>query len=249
MLRWRVKLFRATADAEMRTVTTVEVKKMARSSCWRSNFWLGATNSRLFRHEVCTEGEIKVCTWLREISSCSCLTVLPGPAWVLLSKTYKPLFPPLYTYYYICCLHPSTCEKHDFHIDSVKELVEFTDICGSTLKLLDLFGHPSTRYFLYGMDFASPEFAFINCCSSSSASVGRLSTFQFVLELVKSDPALIASSRLPLPLYLHPLKDKVSTHCHIAICNDLFWLNVGTKCVAFKSHLSRTHPDYFMQRY
>ena len=27
-----------------------------------------------------TEGEIKVCTWLREISSCYCLTVLPG-AW------------------------------------------------------------------------------------------------------------------------------------------------------------------------
>ena len=26
---------------------------------------------------------------MREISSCSCLTVLPGPAWVLLSKTYK----------------------------------------------------------------------------------------------------------------------------------------------------------------
>ena len=43
-----------------------------------------------------TEGEIKVCTWLREISSCSCLNVLPGPAWVLLSKTYKPLFTPLY---------------------------------------------------------------------------------------------------------------------------------------------------------
>ena len=39
------------------------------------------------------EGAIKVCTWLREISSCSCLTVLPGPAWVLLSKTCKPLFP------------------------------------------------------------------------------------------------------------------------------------------------------------
>ena len=48
-------------------------------------------------HCVSTEGEIKVCTWLREISSCSCLTVLPGPAWVLLSKTNKPLFPPLYT--------------------------------------------------------------------------------------------------------------------------------------------------------
>ena len=34
---------------------------------------------------------------MREISSCSCLTVLHGPAWVLLSKTYKPLFTPLYT--------------------------------------------------------------------------------------------------------------------------------------------------------
>ena len=44
----------------------------------------------------CTEGEIKFCTWLREISSCSCLTVLSGPAWVLLSKKNKSLFPPLY---------------------------------------------------------------------------------------------------------------------------------------------------------
>ena len=35
----------------------------------------------------CTERQIKVCMWLREISSCSCLTFLPGPAWVLLSKT------------------------------------------------------------------------------------------------------------------------------------------------------------------
>ena len=42
--------------------------------------------------------EITVCTWLREISSCFCLTFLPGPALVLLSKTNKPLFPPLYTY-------------------------------------------------------------------------------------------------------------------------------------------------------
>ena len=33
----------------------------------------------------------------REMSCCSCLTVLPGPAWVLLSKTYKPLFAPLYS--------------------------------------------------------------------------------------------------------------------------------------------------------
>ena len=45
-----------------------------------------------------TEGKIKVCTWLREISSCSCLTVLLGPAWVLLSKTNKPLFSPLYNW-------------------------------------------------------------------------------------------------------------------------------------------------------
>ena len=44
----------------------------------------------------CTERQIKVCTWWREISSWSCLTVLPGPAWVLLSKTCKPLFAPLY---------------------------------------------------------------------------------------------------------------------------------------------------------
>ena len=33
---------------------------------------------------------------MREISSCSCLTVLPGPAWVLISKTCKPLFAPLF---------------------------------------------------------------------------------------------------------------------------------------------------------
>ena len=40
----------------------------------------------------CTEDPENVCTWLREVSSCSCLTVLPGPAWVLLSKKYI-LFP------------------------------------------------------------------------------------------------------------------------------------------------------------
>ena len=37
-------------------------------------------------------------TWLGDISSCSCLTVLPCPAWVLLSKTNKPLFAPLYIF-------------------------------------------------------------------------------------------------------------------------------------------------------
>ena len=49
----------------------------------------------------CTERQIKVCTWSREISSCSCLTVLPGPARVLLSKTYITLFAPLYKLIYV----------------------------------------------------------------------------------------------------------------------------------------------------
>ena len=43
---------------------------------------------------LCTQLRKNLGMRLREISSCSCLTVLPGPAWVLLSKTYKPLFPP-----------------------------------------------------------------------------------------------------------------------------------------------------------
>ena len=30
------------------------------------------------------------CNWLGEIPSCSCLTATPGPAWVRLSKIYKP---------------------------------------------------------------------------------------------------------------------------------------------------------------
>ena len=47
----------------------------------------------LIRSSASTERLIKVCTWLKN-SSCSCLIVLPE--WVLLSKTYKPLFTPLY---------------------------------------------------------------------------------------------------------------------------------------------------------
>ena len=35
--------------------------------------------------ESCEIGQ-KACTWLREISSCSCSTVLPRPAWLLLNK-------------------------------------------------------------------------------------------------------------------------------------------------------------------
>ena len=45
-----------------------------------------------------TELPKNVCTWLREISSCSCLPVLPGPAWVLLSKVYILFLGTLYKY-------------------------------------------------------------------------------------------------------------------------------------------------------
>ena len=38
---------------------------------------------------IFTEPRKSLGTWLREISSCSCLTFLPGPAWVLLSKICK----------------------------------------------------------------------------------------------------------------------------------------------------------------
>ena len=44
-----------------------------------------------------TELPKMVCTWLREVCSCSCLPVLPGSAWVLLSKIYKPFMGSLYS--------------------------------------------------------------------------------------------------------------------------------------------------------
>ena len=44
----------------------------------------------------CTELRKSLGRWLREISSCSCLTFLPGPAWVLLSKICKYFFSALY---------------------------------------------------------------------------------------------------------------------------------------------------------
>ena len=37
----------------------------------------------------CAEMRFNLCTWFGEICSCSCLTVLPGPAWVLLNKICK----------------------------------------------------------------------------------------------------------------------------------------------------------------
>ena len=39
---------------------------------------------------TCTEAPEKAYAWLGELSLSTCLTFLPGPAWVLLSKTYKP---------------------------------------------------------------------------------------------------------------------------------------------------------------
>ena len=46
-----------------------------------------------------TETDKKACTWLREFCSCSCLTALPGLAWVLHSKIYITfLFPSVYIY-------------------------------------------------------------------------------------------------------------------------------------------------------
>ena len=43
-----------------------------------------------------TEPRKSLGTWLREISTCYCLTFLPGPAWVLRSKICKDFFSALY---------------------------------------------------------------------------------------------------------------------------------------------------------
>ena len=63
----------------------------------QGGFWLSC-------FKYCTEIGLKACTWLGEISSCSCLTALPDPAWVLLSKNYKPFSSPLQ---YISVIWPS----------------------------------------------------------------------------------------------------------------------------------------------
>ena len=49
------------------------------------------------KHSRNTEPRKSLGTWLRDISSCSCLTFLPGPAWVLLSKIWQDFFSALYT--------------------------------------------------------------------------------------------------------------------------------------------------------
>ena len=48
---------------------------------------------------VSTEPRKSLGTWLREIYTCSCLTFLPGPAWVLLNKICKDFFSALYRLY------------------------------------------------------------------------------------------------------------------------------------------------------
>ena len=48
--------------------------------------------------ELSTEPRKSLGMWLREIYSCSCLTFLPGSAWMLLGKICKDFFSPLYLY-------------------------------------------------------------------------------------------------------------------------------------------------------
>ena len=72
-----------------------------------------------------TEPGIKAFTWLREMSSCSCLTVPSGPAWLLLSKICIPLFRALYraalgggpyVARIFCLLLPSCCLAKQDHL-------------------------------------------------------------------------------------------------------------------------------------
>ena len=66
--------------------------RLAASRDFPTKTWLCMRFSEhLFTNEH-TEHPDNVCMWLREISYCSCLTVLPGSACVLLSKKYI-LFP------------------------------------------------------------------------------------------------------------------------------------------------------------
>ena len=69
------------------------------------SWWYSTSRRRLlppfgienkFKCSTFTEPRKSFGTWLREVSSCSCLTYLPGPAWVLLSKICKDFFSALY---------------------------------------------------------------------------------------------------------------------------------------------------------
>ena len=66
-------------------VVNVPVLENARCERWHQNAGIKVRFSF-------TETNKKACTWLREFRSCSCLTALPGLAWVLFSKIYIPFF-------------------------------------------------------------------------------------------------------------------------------------------------------------
>ena len=76
-------------------------RKRSRSAGRRAHFPVAVSHFITFTFEgnwrkTCTEPNKKACTWLREFCSCSCLTALPGLAWVLLSKIYISFCSPLY---------------------------------------------------------------------------------------------------------------------------------------------------------
>ena len=62
---------------------------VVRVDCTMPEFEVGSSMRLSFADKVHTEMRFNLCTWLGEISSCSCLTVLPGPAWVLPNKICK----------------------------------------------------------------------------------------------------------------------------------------------------------------
>ena len=80
------------------------------------------TKCALLLAGLCTERQIKVSTRLHEISSCSCLSVLPGPAWVLLNKICKPLFAPQYLLCSHCFLHGDKLAAPAAHFDAVNQV-------------------------------------------------------------------------------------------------------------------------------
>ena len=66
-----------------------------------------SVNTWVLKRKLRAEPRKSLRTWLREISSCSCLNFLPGPAWVLLSKICKDFFSALYCAAATALLPPS----------------------------------------------------------------------------------------------------------------------------------------------
>ena len=71
--------------------------------------------------KIHTEPRKSLGTWLREMSSCSCLTFLPGPASVLLSKICKDFFSALY-FFRVPCIIP----QHKTSRDSATVGISYT---------------------------------------------------------------------------------------------------------------------------